>query len=652
MVALKISILEAILCCLVLGDHLVHLKSPSSLGKLLDKDDQYKKSKAIRPLIKKVFSFGDFECFLGDFPQEIIERLKLSPYVADVIPDFVVNKSPTINIKSFDDKNAPSFKNESLLPDPYFYNLPLSVSPSSKNAQKDPCKMAYDERLEKYGPSGEAYCFSRMVKKGLFNKKIEGTKLSNLNTTSVNTNKFDSNLNAASIDFLDDEDYEKSRSALETLNHKVITGSGIRLVLNESRPNDGTRIENLLESRCETPLSLNNSSIDTNNGVNYENTTTSLGIMDYKNPIDVIIQSSISETVKSYETQICAPRHLSRISRKTRLPFNESTNYYFDGNFKGKDVHAYIIDTGIKKDHPDFEGRAIFGADFTLEGPGDTNGHGTHVAGVVGSKTYGVAKEVTLVEVKSLDNLGQGSLASVISGLEFAVKDMKKRGVKAVANLSLGANKNAILDKAISAAVDSGLLVVVAAGNSNIDACLTSPASSSKAITVGALDDVTDAIAPFSNWGECVDIFSSGVKVSSLSINSFDKPYTISGTSMASPSVAGMGAILLEMGIPVDNIKKKLSELATYHLMHSRSFFGRPYTPNKITNNGVSKNKDDDFYDNPPPYELEYEFEDLYFHNKPKKEILFTGKSSKVEEFDDNDPDEDKNIVDESDFFL
>lgn len=298
-----------------------------------------------------------------------------------------------------------------------------------------------------------------------------------------------------------------------------------------------------------------------------------------------------------FETQFNAPRHLARLSRHAKLPTNSTpVNYYYDPTYRGKGVYAYIVDTGIHKEHPDLEGRAILGADFTSEGPGDKNGHGTHVAGIIGSKTFGVAKDVTLVEVKALDNLGQGSLTTVISALEFAVNHRKKHGVLGVANLSLGAVKNSILNQAIEAAVASGLVVVVAAGNANVDACITSPASSPKAITVGAIDDRNDNIAGFSNWGACVDVFASGVLVQSLNIDDHNIPLVLSGTSMSSPSITGLVSILLERGVKPDEIQGKLIEMSTVGVIEESNFIMRKLTPNRVMFNNVDK--PDDVYAN------------------------------------------------------
>ena len=301
------------------------------------------------------------------------------------------------------------------------------------------------------------------------------------------------------------------------------------------------------------------------------------------------------------EIQKGAPRHLARISRRTQLSFDLRNpeayrwryNYYYNKDTSGESVRAYILDSGIYKDHEDLDDRVEFGHDFTQEGPGDRNGHGTHVAGIVGSRTFGVAKNVTLIDVKCLDSKGHGSLLTVLSAVEFAVRDCQKYPKKhCVANLSLGAIKNAVINQAIAAAVRANVAVVVAAGNSNMNACWSSPASASEAITVGAFDDRIDTIAKFSNWGPCVDIFAPGVSVASLSNKPNHKFVVFSGTSMAAPSVCGVVALLLDEGIPVDQIKETLLERATGGVFQRRTLLFKPNTVNRILFNGVDGQDD------------------------------------------------------------
>ncbi|KAG0671686.1 hypothetical protein C6P45_005292 [Maudiozyma exigua] len=305
---------------------------------------------------------------------------------------------------------------------------------------------------------------------------------------------------------------------------------------------------------------------------------------------------------KLVKKQHGVPRHLARISRRTQLPFDfqniekyrSSFHYYYDKWHQGSDVRVYILDSGIHSKHCEFGGRVEFGKDFTGEGRGDGNGHGTHVAGIVGSRTFGVAKNVKLVDVKCLDSKGQGTLITVLSAIEFAVNDCNRYpDKKCVANLSHGALKNTIINNAIKAAVEDGVVIVVAAGNFNMNACWSSPASAPEAITVGAFDDRIDTLAKFSNWGPCVDIFAPGVGIMSLSNKDQPKYIAYSGTSMASPSVCGMVALLLDKGVETKDVKEKLIEMATDDVFQKRTLIFKPKTPNRILFNGIDKFDDD-----------------------------------------------------------
>lgn len=282
-----------------------------------------------------------------------------------------------------------------------------------------------------------------------------------------------------------------------------------------------------------------------------------------------------------------APRHLARLSQEESIGDSESMEYFYESDTTAAGVNAYVLDSGVAIEHPQFDGRAIRGPDFTDEGLGDYNGHGTHVAGLIGSKEFGVAKNVTLIDIKTLDRYGAGTLTSIIAALDYVVRHSETSGVPGVVNLSLGALKNNVLNKAINAAQKTGLVVVVAAGNSNRNACGISPASASSAITVGAIDDFTDTLAEFSNWGRCVDVFSSGVKVSSLSPLNFKKTEVLSGTSMAAPIVSGLASNFLSMGIPFDNVKDYIIALSAKNYIYKPSLFLKHKTPNRIANNGV-----------------------------------------------------------------
>lgn len=206
----------------------------------------------------------------------------------------------------------------------------------------------------------------------------------------------------------------------------------------------------------------------------------------------------------------------------------------------GRGVAVYVLDTGIDPSHPEFGGRARHGANFTSSPQGDVQGHGTHVAGTIGGKTYGVAKEVALVNVKVLGDTGSGSYSGIIAGIDWVLAN---RVGPAVINMSLGGGRSAALNAAVNNAVTREIPVIVAAGNEGTDACATSPASALMAITVAA-STRRDDHADFSNHGPCVDLHAPGVDVlSALPGGSRD---AWSGTSMAAPHVAGVAALYLE----------------------------------------------------------------------------------------------------------
>ncbi|WP_425829397.1 S8 family peptidase [Streptomyces fractus] len=209
----------------------------------------------------------------------------------------------------------------------------------------------------------------------------------------------------------------------------------------------------------------------------------------------------------------------------------------------GAGVHVYVIDTGIRATHQDFGGRATSGWDFVDNDATaqDGNGHGTHVAGTVAGEQYGVAKKADVVAVRVLDNAGSGTTAQVLAGIDWVTKHAQR---PAVANLSLGGYANAQLDAAVRNSIASGVTYTVAAGNDGMPAELYSPARVKEAITVGA-SDKNDARASFSNWGTRLDLFAPGVDITSASYASDSGKATFSGTSMASPHVAGAAALYL-----------------------------------------------------------------------------------------------------------
>lgn len=243
-------------------------------------------------------------------------------------------------------------------------------------------------------------------------------------------------------------------------------------------------------------------------------------------------------------TQAGATWGLDRIDSKAPSTLKDS-NYNYSTT--GSGVTAYVIDTGIQSSHSDLTGAVTSGYSAIADGRGteDCNGHGTHVAGTIGGTSYGVAKDVNLVAVRVLDCSGSGSNSGVIAGVDYVRTAAAGNPTKAVANMSLGGGASTALDTAVNNLIKSGVTVVVAAGNSRADACKSSPARVPAAITVAA-SDATDTFASFSNFGKCVDLIAPGVAITSAWINGATN--TISGTSMASPHVAGAIARYLQNG--------------------------------------------------------------------------------------------------------
>jgi subtilisin family serine protease len=233
---------------------------------------------------------------------------------------------------------------------------------------------------------------------------------------------------------------------------------------------------------------------------------------------------------------------LTRVgTRKLALP----GPYNFPTTAEG--ITAYIIDTGINAAHNDFGNRAVAGANFITGEPNtDLNGHGTHVAGTIGGNTFGVAKGVRLVAVKVLNAKGSGTGSGVIAGINWVAKDCKN-SKKCVANMSLGGAASKAIDDAVNAVAAKGITFVVAAGNDAKDACTQSPARAKGAIAVGATDKTDNIAARFSNFGKCVGVFAPGDGITSAWIGSKTATNTISGTSMASPHVAGVAALYLKL---------------------------------------------------------------------------------------------------------
>ncbi|MFI2507331.1 S8 family peptidase [Streptomyces sp. NPDC018972] len=238
-------------------------------------------------------------------------------------------------------------------------------------------------------------------------------------------------------------------------------------------------------------------------------------------------------------TQSNAPWGLDRIDQ-TSLPLSGTYTY---PDSAGSGVTAYVIDTGVRITHQQISGRAAYGYD-AVDGDttaADGNGHGTHVATTIAGSTYGVAKKAKIVAVRVLDNNGSGTTAGVIAGIDWVTGN---HSGPSVANLSLGGGASTTLDAAVRNSIASGVTYAVAAGNSSANASSYSPARVTEAITVGATTS-TDARASYSNHGSVLDIFAPGSSITAGWHTGDAATSTISGTSMATPHVAGAAAVYL-----------------------------------------------------------------------------------------------------------
>ncbi|KAK4250990.1 serine protease [Corynascus novoguineensis] len=285
--------------------------------------------------------------------------------------------------------------------------------------------------------------------------------------------------------------------------------------------------------------------------------------VEYVERDSIVHTMRVTQGTCDSELEKAAPWGLARISHRDTLGFSTFNKYLYAAE-GGEGVDAYVIDTGTNIEHVDFEGRAKWGKTIPSgDADIDGNGHGTHCSGTIAGKKYGVAKKANVYAVKVLRSNGSGTMADVVAGVEWAAKahieqvqaakDGKRKGFKgSVANMSLGGGKTKALDDTVNAAVSVGIHFAVAAGNDNADACNYSPAAAEKAVTVGA-SAIDDSRAYFSNYGKCTDIFAPGLSILSTWIGSKYATNTISGTSMASPHIAGLLAYYLSLQPATDS---------------------------------------------------------------------------------------------------
>lgn len=285
----------------------------------------------------------------------------------------------------------------------------------------------------------------------------------------------------------------------------------------------------------------------------YSATLTDSALQALKENSDVehIVKNTLVHTCVN--TQDDAPWGLQRISQQLPLRYRSNTadlSYHYTWDAAQQKVDVYVVDTGVFIQHTEFQGRARWGKTFGGYADADGNGHGTHVAGTIAGARVGIAKNANIIAVKVLGDNGSGPTTDILAGLRWVEQEAARTQNPSVINMSLGGTANLAMDRAVKSAVEKGIHVCVAAGNDGRNASNSSPAragQNSAVITVGATN-IRDQLAIFSNFGDCLHISAPGEDIISASLASPTAYRSLSGTSMATPHVAGALARSLALG--------------------------------------------------------------------------------------------------------